>query len=176
MGNQFLNFLIQKMTDKFQIDHRKTTPYYPQTNGKTKQVNDILVNIVRKTILDSKTDWDVKLPATLWAYRTTYKVITQATFFSLVCGLEAILPIGYEVESLRVAIGSHLTKSQSLRIGWLTWKSSMREEGWRFKTLRHPTSAFDIFDKQHKKRAVAALASSPYLTWSFFRLSKGYEC
>ena len=35
--------------------------------------------------------------------------------FSLVYGLEATVPIEYEVESLRVAIDSHLTESQSLR-------------------------------------------------------------
>ena len=40
---------------------------------------------------------------------------TQATSFSLVYGLKATFPIEFEVESLRVAIGSRLTKSQSLR-------------------------------------------------------------
>ena len=88
------------MTDKFQIDHRKTTPYHPQTNGQTERVNEIFVSILRKTILDSKRDWDVKLTASLWAYWTTYKVTTQATPFSLVYGLDAILPIEYEVKSL----------------------------------------------------------------------------
>ena len=33
IGSYFLNSLIQETTDKFQIDHRKTTPYHPQTNG-----------------------------------------------------------------------------------------------------------------------------------------------
>ena len=70
---------------------------------------------LRKTILDSKRDWDVKLTATLWAYRTTYKVTTLATTFSLVYGLEATLSIEYEVESFQVDIGAHLTESQSLR-------------------------------------------------------------
>ena len=88
------------MADKFRIDHRKTTPYHPQTNAQMERVNGILVSILRKTVLDSKRDWDVKLTATLWAYRTTYKVTTQAIPFSLVYGLEATLPIEYEVESL----------------------------------------------------------------------------
>lgn len=84
-------------------------------NGQTEQVNDILVNILRKTVLDSMKDLDVKLTAALWAYQTTYKVTTQANRFSLVYGLEATLPMEYEVESLRVAIGSRLTESQSLK-------------------------------------------------------------
>ena len=112
-GTHFLNSLIQEMMDKFQIDHRKTTLFHPQTNGQTERVNGILVSILCKTVMDSKRDWDTNLTAALWAYRTTYKVTTQVTPFSLVYSLEATLPIEYEVESLRIAIGSRLTESQS---------------------------------------------------------------
>lgn len=45
----------------------------------------------------------------------TYEVTTQATIFSLVYRVEATLPIKFEVESLRVAIGARLTESQSLK-------------------------------------------------------------
>lgn len=64
---------------------------------------------------DFKRNWDVKLTAALWAYRTTFKVTTQATPFSLVYGIEATLPIEFEVESLRVAIDARLTDNQSLK-------------------------------------------------------------
>ena len=39
-GSHFLNELFVKMTTKFRINHRKTTPYHPQTNGQTERVND----------------------------------------------------------------------------------------------------------------------------------------
>jgi hypothetical protein len=103
-GKHFLNEVIEAMTARFKINHRKTTPYHPQTNGHTERVNQTLVNILRKTVVDSKRDWDTKLPAALWAYRTTFKVTTHATPFSLVYGLEAILPIEFEIPSLRVAV------------------------------------------------------------------------
>ena len=64
-GTHFLNNLILEMTQRFKINHRKTTPYHPQTNGRTERVNGILVGILRKTIIDSKRDWDVKLNAVL---------------------------------------------------------------------------------------------------------------
>ena len=41
--------------------------------------------------------------------------MTQTTPFSLVYGLEATFPIEFEVESLRVAMDSRLTDSQSLK-------------------------------------------------------------
>ena len=111
-GTHFLNEMFQDLTARFKIDHRKTTPYHPQTNGQMERVNGTFVSILRKTVLDSKRDWDVKLTA---AYRTTFKVTTQATPFSFVYELEATLSIEFEVESLRVAVQSCLTNSQSLR-------------------------------------------------------------
>ena len=107
--------MFQDLTARFKIDHRKTTPYHPQTNGQTERVNGTLVSILRKTVLDSKRDWDIKLTMALWAYRTTFKVTTQATPLSLVYGLEATLPIEFKVEFLRVAVKTRLTDSQSLR-------------------------------------------------------------
>ena len=114
-GTHFLNGLIQDMTDRFQIDHRKTTPYHPQTNGKTERVNETLVSIQRKTVIDSKRDWNIMLTSALLVYRTTFKVTTHATPFSLVFGIGATFPIEFEVESLRVAVGTRLSDNQSSR-------------------------------------------------------------
>ena len=139
------------MTDKFQIDHRKTTPYHLQINGQTERVNGILVNILRKTVMDSKRDWNTKLTVTLWAYRTTYKVTTQATSFSLVYDLEATLLIEYEVEYLRVAIGSRLTLKNRL--------TDLEELDKRRRIAAQQIEATQrqrniTFDKRHKKRAL----------------------
>jgi hypothetical protein len=114
-GTHFINEAIEEMTTLFNINHRKTTPYHPQTNGQTERVNQTLVRILRKTVIDSKRDWDTKLTAALWAYRTTYKVTTRATPFSLMYGIEAILPIEFEVQTLRIATEQRLDTSQSLK-------------------------------------------------------------
>ena len=65
-GTRFLNDFILDMTHRFQINHRKTTPYHLQTNGHTERVNGILVSILRKIVIDSKRDMDIKLNAALW--------------------------------------------------------------------------------------------------------------
>jgi hypothetical protein len=114
-GTHFINEAIEEMTTLFNINHRKTTPYHSQTNGQTERVNQTLVRILRKTVIDSKRDWDTKLTAALWAYRTTYKVTTRATPFSLMYGIEAILPIEFEVQTLRIAMEQRLDTSQSLK-------------------------------------------------------------
>ena len=114
-GSHFFNEAIEELTKLFQINHRKTTPYHPQTNGLAERVNQTLVRILRKTVMDSKRDWDSKLTAALWAYCTTYKVTTRMTSFALMYGLEAILPIEFEIPSLRLAIGERLDTTESLK-------------------------------------------------------------
>lgn len=69
-------------------------------DGQIERVNRTLVNIPKKTITNSKNDWNTKLLAALWAYTTTFNVTTQATTFSLVYGVEAILPIDFEIPFL----------------------------------------------------------------------------
>jgi hypothetical protein len=81
-------------------------------------VNQILVHILRKIVIDSKQDWDHKLIVALWAYKTTYKVSTRTTPFSLVFGVEVVLPMEFEVPSLRITIDERLDDSQSLKVGW----------------------------------------------------------
>jgi hypothetical protein len=110
-----LNEAIENMENLFQINHRKTTPCHPQTNGQTKCVKQTLVHILHKTVHDSKKDWDSKLTTALWAYKITYKVTTCATPFSLVYGIKAILPIEFEILSFRIAINERLDESQSLK-------------------------------------------------------------
>ena len=152
-GKHFLGGVVAEIIARFQIDHRKTTPYHPQTNGNTERVNQTLATILRKMVLDLKRDWDNKLPAALWAYRTTYKVTTRATPFSLVYGVEAVLPIEFEVSSLRVAVDHRLTAKESL-VRRLERVERLDED------RRHSAQHIEViqrrrkmaFDKQHKKR------------------------
>ena len=114
-GTHFINATIAALTAKYEITHRKTTPYHPRANGQTEKTNGILCKILTKTIAGTGTDWDTKLLAALWAYRTAYKVTTNSIPFKLVYGQEAILPIELEVQSLRIALDERLGDDDSLR-------------------------------------------------------------
>jgi transposase InsO family protein len=100
-GAHFINSTMAALTEKYEIKHRKTTPYHPCANGQTEKTNDILCKILTKTITCAGIDWDTKLFAALWVYRTAYKVTTHSMSFQLVYKQEAILPIEFEVPSLR---------------------------------------------------------------------------
>ena len=47
-------------------------------------------------------DWHEKLPFALHAYRTGVRISTQATPYSLIYGMEVVLPIEVEIPFLRV--------------------------------------------------------------------------
>ena len=49
-------------------------------------------------------DWAEKLPFALWGHRTSVRTPTGETPFALVYGMEAVLPVEIEVQSLRVAM------------------------------------------------------------------------
>ena len=55
-------------------------------------------------MVETSRDWSEKLPFALWAYRTSFCTSTGATPYSLVYGMEAVLPVEIEIGSLRVAL------------------------------------------------------------------------
>lgn len=92
----------------------KTSPYHPHAREKS---NKILYKKLRETIISTTTYWDDKLWGAPWAYRTAYRGTTTFTFFQLIYGQEAILPIEFETPSLRIAIEKKKSREEgSLKI------------------------------------------------------------
>ena len=57
-------------------------------------------------------DWSEKLPFVLWAYRTSFRTSIGAMPYSLVYGMEAVLPIEIEMGSLRVALEQQISETE----------------------------------------------------------------
>ncbi|XP_057815466.1 uncharacterized protein LOC131029082 [Cryptomeria japonica] len=109
------------MTIEFKNLHNLSSPYYPRANGQAEATNKALVLIIYKSCGVEQEDWEKMLLAVLWAYCTTYKVITGHTPFQLMYGQEAMVPAEYTVPSLWMAVDNRLGDKDSLsaRLGSL---------------------------------------------------------
>ena len=70
-------------------------------NGTVEEAKKNVKKIIAKATETYK-DWHEKLPFTLYAYRNGVQTSTEATPYSLVYGMEAVLPVEVEIPFLRV--------------------------------------------------------------------------
>ena len=83
---------VRRIMELYNIEHHKSSLYWPQDNGAIEAANKNVKNILAKTVVTYK-DWVEKLPFALWGYRTSIHAPIRATPYSLVYGSEAVLPM-----------------------------------------------------------------------------------
>ena len=83
-------------------------------NGTVEAANKNVKKIVGK-MTNTYKDWHGKLSFTLHVYWTFVRTSTRATPFSLVYGMEGVLPIEVELLSLRVLIEVKLEEVEWVR-------------------------------------------------------------
>lgn len=80
---------VESFLEKLRIKHRTTTPYHPQTNGKTERLNGMLGGILTKMLIDKPIIlWDEFLNSALFACRTRTHSVTKMSPFKLIYGVE----------------------------------------------------------------------------------------
>ena len=70
-GSHFINHTLSALTEELQIQHNKFTPYNPQENGTEEAFNKILEHALTKVCNANRDEWDLMIPAVLWAYCIT---------------------------------------------------------------------------------------------------------
>ena len=83
--------MIQQLCQHFKIQHRNSIPYHPQMNGAVEAANKNIKKILVE-MADTYKDWHEYLPFALCTYCTSVHTSTGATPYSLVYGMEAVLP------------------------------------------------------------------------------------
>ncbi len=92
-GTHFYNKVVSTLFKNYEITHKVSTAYHPQTNGLAELSNQEIKNILAKTVNLDRKDWSQKLDDALWAYKTAYKTPIGMTPYKLVYGKNCNLPV-----------------------------------------------------------------------------------
>ena len=115
-GGHFLRQVVESLTSFYAVVHKRSTPYYPQANGLAELTNKTMQNILRKIVNENQINWDTNLQSALWAYRATCKTSIRTTPFRLAFGLEAVMPVEFQIPSLWIQVKERLSEKESEKI------------------------------------------------------------
>jgi hypothetical protein len=86
-GKEFTNKMAEHLLAALPIWHSTTSAYHPQCNSQAEVCNKTIAKYLAAFV-----DWELYMPAMMFAYNTSYHRSVKATPFSLTFGLEARLP------------------------------------------------------------------------------------
>ncbi|PKI61748.1 hypothetical protein CRG98_017860 [Punica granatum] len=80
-------------------------------NSAVEAANKNIKKIIEKIAVNYK-DWHEMLPYALLAYRTSIRTSIEATPYSLVYGMEVVIPIEVEIPSMRILAEAELEEAE----------------------------------------------------------------
>ena len=105
---------IEEFFKSYNIIHKITAPYHPESNGMAERVIKTIKNAVNNFILDTGKDWKKVISVAVAAYNMVPHRGTGFSPFMMVYGREAISPVEVkdvefgEIEDYDTAIKEHI--------------------------------------------------------------------
>ncbi|XP_030840557.1 uncharacterized protein LOC100889000 isoform X3 [Strongylocentrotus purpuratus] len=105
-GREFNNELVTSLLKFSGTRHCVSSAYHPQTNGLVERFNQTLICALQKVTNEECNDWDEKIDAILFAYRTSPQGSTRYSPFQLMFNREPRLPIDVVTSSSTISAPS----------------------------------------------------------------------
>nr|GEV57724.1 reverse transcriptase domain-containing protein [Tanacetum cinerariifolium] len=101
-STHFCNDQFSKVMLKYEVTHRLSTAYHPQTSGQVEVTNRGLKRILERTVGENRALWSDKLEDALCAFRTAFKTPIGCTPYRFVYGKSCHLPLELELKAFWV--------------------------------------------------------------------------
>ena len=108
---------MTELCEKFEFKQYNSSMYNAQANGLAEAFNKTLGSLLKKVVSKTKRNWHERIREALWTYRTTLRTPTHVMPYSLVYGMEAVLPLERQIPSLRISIQEGLTREENVKLG-----------------------------------------------------------
>nr|ABA97081.1 retrotransposon protein, putative, Ty3-gypsy subclass [Oryza sativa Japonica Group] len=105
-GSQFTSKFWQKLQEELGTRLNFSTAYYPQTDGQTERVNQILEDILPACALDFGGAWDKSLPYAEFSYNNSYQASLQMAIFKALYGQKCRTPLFWDQTGERQLFGT----------------------------------------------------------------------
>nr|XP_009413785.1 PREDICTED: uncharacterized protein LOC103995026 [Musa acuminata subsp. malaccensis] len=116
-GPQFAGRRFREFCASHGIQLRFSSVAHPQTNGLAEVTNRSILDGLKRRVSAARLAWTDKLPSVLWSLRTTPKIATGESPYSLAFGIEAVLPPEVAIATLRMRNYDEKIMNEGLRAG-----------------------------------------------------------
>jgi len=100
-GTQFASQQLGKLCTELGMKQVFASIEHLQTKGQAESANRVLLRGLKKCLEKAKGNWSNEILRILWSYYSTPQLTTKETPFSLVYGLDAMIPIEIQESSPR---------------------------------------------------------------------------
>ena len=100
-GPAFGSLMFKLLHKWLGVDHARTSPYHPQTNGLVERFNRTLKNMIGKMSKPRKDTWPNYLASAIMAYNCTRSAVTGYSPYFLMFGRRPRLPIDFYFPTVR---------------------------------------------------------------------------
>ena len=148
-NNMNVSNVMKNACELLGISRSLTTAGHPEGNGQVERFNRFLIQGLYCLMNRKEDDWDVQIPALLFAYRTAIHPTTGETPFFLMHGRDAVVPGDLLLSKINVGKESHQRYARRI---YFDLHSAFKEVNDRMAVVRNKQKEY--YDKYHRKQDV----------------------